>query len=54
MKFVMVGTGSAFGEGLNSSGYLVLSNMLIIIDCGDKMVKAYEEQLPLLIKEMQF
>lgn len=32
MKFEMVGTGSAFGEGLNSSGYLVLSDMLIIID----------------------
>lgn len=51
MKFEMVGTGSAFGEGLNSSGYLVLSDILIIIDCGDKMVKAYEDLLPILIEE---
>ena len=51
MKFEMVGTGSAFGEGLNSSGYLVLNDMLIIIDCGDKMVKAYEDLLPILIEE---
>ena len=51
MKFEMVGTGSAFGEGLNSSGYLVLNDMLLVIDCGDKMVKAYEDLLPLLIEE---
>lgn len=51
MKFEMVGTGSAFGESLNSSGYLVLSNILIIIDCGDKMVKAYEDLIPTLIEE---
>lgn len=51
MKFEMVGTGSAFGESLNSSGYLVLNDMLIIIDCGDKMVKAYEDLLPILIEE---
>ena len=51
MKFEMVGTGSAFGEGLNSSGYLVLNDILLVIDCGDKMVKAYEDLLPLLIEE---
>lgn len=51
MKLEMVGSGSAFGEGLNSSGYILIHDRLIIIDCGDKMVQTYEKLLPKLIQE---
>ena len=51
MKFEMVGTGSAFGEGLNSSGYIIVQDTIVIIDCGDKMVSAYEKLLPKLIQD---
>jgi hypothetical protein len=49
MKLEMVGTGPAFGNLLNSSGYIVFKNTLVIIDCGDKMVSVYEKLLPELI-----
>ena len=51
MKFEMFGTGSAFGESLNSSGYIIVQDTIVIIDCGDKMVATYEKLLPKLIQD---